>query len=108
MTVVYVALGAAIGASARYVVGHLLDARLPWGTITVNVAGSFLLGLLTGAGLTGEALAFLGIGFCGGLTTYSTFALQTVRSGPQHGTFIVVLTLPPALAACALGFSLTS
>ena len=44
MTVLLVALGAAVGAPLRYVAGHLLDVRFPWGTVLVNVAGSFLLG----------------------------------------------------------------
>ena len=43
MTVVLVALGAGVGAPLRYVVGHLLDSRMPWGTILVNVVLSFLL-----------------------------------------------------------------
>ena len=107
MTLVLVALGAAIGAPLRLVAGHLLDGRLPWGTVIVNVTGSFLLGLFSGAALSGEAMAFLGAGFCGGLTTYSAFAVQTWDHGSLRGPINVVLTIPPALAACALGYWFT-
>ena len=105
MTLLYVALGAALGATVRYVVGHHLDGRLPWGTVLVNVAGSFVLGLLTGLSVSASSMALLGAGFCGALTTYSSFAVQTVDRGPRLGLVNVLLTIPLALAACALGFS---
>ena len=104
MTLLLVALGAALGAPTRYVVAHLLDGRLHVGTILVNVAGSFLLGLFSGLALTGAAIAFLGTGFCGALTTYSAFAVQTHDRGWRLGAGNVVLTVVPALALCALGF----
>jgi fluoride exporter len=106
VTVLWVALGAAVGAPLRYVAGHHLDRRVPWGTILVNVAGSFLLGLLSRLALSGDATALLGVGFCGALTTYSAFAVQTHDRGRRTGTLNVLLTIPPALAACALGFAL--
>ena len=106
MTAVYVALGAALGAPLRFAIGHLLDGRLPWGTVLVNVAGSFALGLFSGLALSGDVLAFLGVGFCGALTTYSAFAVQTHDRGPRLGLVNVLLTIPPALLACALGFAL--
>ena len=108
MTLLWVALGAAVGAPLRYAVAHLLDRRVPWGTVLVNVAGSFVLGLLSGSALTGAAMALLGVGFCGALTTYSAFAVQTVNRGPRIGMVNVLLTVPPALAACAAGFALAS
>ena len=107
MTLLWVALGAAIGAPVRYAVGHFLDRRVPWGTVLVNVSGSFVLGLLAGLAVSGSALALLGVGFCGALTTYSAFAVQTHDRGPRLGTLNVVLTIPLALVACALGFSLS-
>ncbi|CAA9369003.1 MAG: Fluoride ion transporter CrcB [uncultured Nocardioidaceae bacterium] len=106
MTLLWVALGAAVGAPLRYAVGHFLDRQVPWGTVLVNVVGSFLLGLLSGMALTGAAMALVGVGFCGGLTTYSAFAVQTVDRGPRIGLVNVLLTVPPALLACALGFVL--
>jgi CrcB protein len=105
VTLLYVAAGAALGAPLRFALGRLLDGRLPWGTVAVNVAGSFLLGLASGLALTGAAMALVGVGFCGALTTYSTFAVQAWERGPRLGLLTVVLTVPPALAACALGFS---
>ena len=108
MTAILVALGAAVGAPLRYLLGHWLDARLPWGTITVNVVGSFLLGLFSGLALGGDAMALLGTGFCGALTTYSAFAVQTHDLGPRRGTLTTLLTLPPALLLCTLGFLLSS
>ena len=105
MTLVYVAVGAALGAPLRYVTAHLLDGgRLPWGTIAVNVVGSFLLGLFSGLALIGNAMALLGTGFCGALTTYSAFAVQTHDRGLLAGIWNVLLTVVPALTLCALGF----
>ena len=104
MTWALVALGAAVGAPVRYVAGHLLDGRFHAGTILVNWAGSLLLGLFSGLGLTGHTLALLGTGFCGGLTTYSSFAVQSHARGPRRGSVTVVATLIPALVLCWLGF----
>jgi CrcB protein len=108
VTWLLVALGAAVGAPLRYVAGHLLDERLPRGTILVNWAGSFLLGWFSGLGLAGDAYALLGTGFCGGLTTYSAFAVQTHGRGPRLGSVNVVVTLVPALLLCWLGFVIGS
>lgn len=108
MTTLLVAVGAAVGATLRYLAAHLLGGRLPWGTIAVNLAGSFLLGLFSGLALTGDTMAFLGTGFCGALTTYSSFAVQAHDHGPRLGTVTVLLTVLPALALCGLGFHLAA
>ena len=83
------AAGCALGGVCRYLgmtlVARLLGERFPWGTLAVNAVGSFLLGLLLAlvAGVESGWLAsdgaqvFAMIGFCGGLTTFSTFSLQT-------------------------------
>jgi CrcB protein len=99
-----VALGAAMGAPLRYALATALDdRRFPRGTLLVNVLGSLLLGLFVGAGATGDWLALLGTGFCGGFTTYSAFAVQTHRLGPLRGSAYAAVTIGVSLAACALG-----
>ena len=102
-----VALGAAVGAPLRLLVGHHLDRdlprRLPLGTLTVNLVGSLVLGALVGAAVDGHAMALLGTGFCGGLTTYSAFAVQSVAAGRRRGAAYVVLTVAGCLLMATLG-----
>jgi CrcB protein len=100
----FVALGAAVGAPLRYLAGHVLDGALPHGTILVNWVGSLLLGWFTGLGVSGDALALLGTGFCGGLTTYSSFAVQSHDRGLRLGSVNVLVTVVPALLLCGAGF----
>jgi fluoride exporter len=103
VTVLLVALGAAVGAPLRFVCGRLLDRGLHWGTLTVNLSGSFVLGLLAGLDVPAQVMALLGTGFCGGLTTYSSFAVQSVGGGRRRGTAYVVMTVVGCLAMAALG-----
>ncbi|CAL9641620.1 fluoride efflux transporter CrcB [Streptomyces sp. Tu 3180] len=87
MNWLYVVLGAMVGAPLRYLTDRAVQSRhdsvFPWGTFTVNVAGSLVLGLLTGAAAAGAAdprlQSLLGTGLCGALTTYSTFSYETLR-----------------------------
>lgn len=106
MDALLVVAGASVGAPARYVAGHYLDARLPWGTLLVNVLGSFLLGLFAGLALDDHQMALLGIGFCGALTTYSALAVKSVELGRSTGTAYAVGTVLLALAAAQAGFVL--
>jgi fluoride exporter len=106
VTWLLVAFGAAVGAALRYVAGHLLDGRFHRGTILVNWVGSLLLGFFSGLGLAGHTMALLGTGFCGGLTTYSSFAVQAHDRGRVDGGLIVVATVVPALLLCGLGFAI--
>ena len=105
-----VALGAAVGAPVRYAAGHLLDRglpdRLPWGTLAVNLVGSFVLGTLVGAAVDAHPMALLGVGFCGGLTTYSSFAVQAVGAGRRGGAAYAVLTVAGCLLLATLGLGL--
>ncbi|MEU2898517.1 fluoride efflux transporter CrcB [Streptomyces sp. NPDC001273] len=87
MNWLYVMLGAMAGAPLRYLTDRAVQSRhdsvFPWGTFTVNVTGSLVLGLLTGAAAAGAADSrlqlLLGTGLCGALTTYSTFSYETLR-----------------------------
>ncbi|WP_109507731.1 fluoride efflux transporter FluC [Nocardioides speluncae] len=106
MTPLLVAVGAAAGAVLRYLAGHYLDGTWHRGTLLVNVAGSFLLGVFSGWALSGAWLALLGTGFCGGLTTYSAFAVQATEHGPRRGTAYALVTVAAGLAAAYLGFVL--
>ncbi|AUG78861.1 chromosome condensation protein CrcB [Kitasatospora sp. MMS16-BH015] len=82
-----VAAGAAVGAPLRCLTDRVVQARhdtvFPWGTFTVNVVGSAVLGLVGGAVAAGAGSPHLqllvGTGFCGALTTYSTFGYETLR-----------------------------
>ncbi|MTB86448.1 hypothetical protein GGQ24_19165 [Nocardioides sp. zg-578] len=104
VTLLLVAAGGALGSLLRYVAASALDARWPRGTLAVNLAGSALLGLLVGRDTGDAAYALLGVGFCGGLTTWSAFAVQAHDLGPRSGATYAAVTLGSALAACALGF----
>ncbi len=104
MTLLLVGVGGAVGAALRWWLGVRLDgARLPLGTLLANLAGSLLLGLLVGLALRGHALALLGTGFCGALSTYSSFAVQTHDRGRSAAAYVVVTVLG-SLLLCTLGF----
>lgn len=106
MTGLLVALGAAAGAALRYLAGQLLDRRVTWGTLLVNLLGSLLLGWLVGRGIGGHWQALVGVGFCGGLTTYSTFSVQTVDAGARRGAAYAVVTVGGCLACAWAGYLL--
>ena len=105
MTLLLVALGATVGAPLRFVLAQLLDGRLPWGTLGVNVAGSTLLGLLSATGPGEHATALLGVGFCGGFTTWSSLAVQTTERGWSDGGRYLALTVVLSLVGCTAGFA---
>jgi CrcB protein len=115
MTVLLVLLGGAVGAAARYLtdvaVQRAHGTEFPWGTWTVNVAGSFVLGVVVASG-PGWLVALAGTGFCGALTTFSTFGYETVRLTEEGETAAavsnVVASLAAGLAAAALGWWLGS
>lgn len=83
LTLLQVALGGAMGASARYLTGvgmtSLMGKGFPWGTLTVNILGSFIMGVLVVVLANFSATRFaplLTVGFLGGFTTFSSFSLD--------------------------------
>ncbi|MEU4236157.1 fluoride efflux transporter CrcB [Actinoplanes sp. NPDC026619] len=114
MTLLLVALGAAVGAPLRYLTDRAIQARhdsaFPWGTLTVNVLGSFVLGLLTAIPASDKLTAILGTGFCGALTTYSTFSYETLKLTQDGNRFFaaanIVVSVVAGLGAAAAGLIL--
>ena len=116
MIVLLIALGAAIGAPARYLADRAIQARhetvFPWGTLTVNIVASFALGVLFGAVANAEVAAFFGTGFCGALSTYSTFSYETLRlvqdGARRYAVVNVGVSLVVGIGAAALGWFIGS
>ncbi len=107
MTAVIVAAGGFIGAVARAAVNHWFRSKnktgFPYSTFIINLSGSFLLGMCIGLNLQGLYLSFLGTGFMGAFTTFSTFKLENVkmvRDKKHH------LALRYILLTCILGVAL--
>ncbi|MET7375363.1 fluoride efflux transporter CrcB [Micromonospora arida] len=114
MIVLLIALGAAVGAPLRYLTDRAVQSRFgsafPWGTLTVNVVGSLLLGVVVGWPASPAVGALLGTGFCGALTTYSTFSYETLRLA-QGGNRLRALTyalvsVAAGLVAATIGYTL--
>lgn len=118
MLALWVGLAASLGAVLRYLVDLLIqhqhDMTFPWGTLSINVVGSFGLGLVTGLaahqGLGTEATVVIGVGLCGGFTTWSTFIWETLTLGSSRATLEatlnVVASLALGLAAAGAGLGL--
>jgi CrcB protein len=108
---------ARLGAASRFHTTRLMQGRwgrrFPWGTLTANVLGSMLLGCLVGAGAllaVPDSLAVgLGVGFCGALTTYSSFSYDTLELIEQRrgagACANVVLNMGGAMAAVVVGYT---
>lgn len=116
-----VALGGLVGAPARYLVDRAVSARhessMPWGTLSINVAGALILGVLAGLDLNGHLPSLVdaaaGTGFCGAFTTFSTFTVEAVRlvedgelrQGLSYLGVSVVVGLAAAAAGLAIGLA---
>ncbi|MYV55204.1 CrcB family protein [Streptomyces sp. SID3212] len=111
-----VIVGAMVGAPLRYLTDRTVQARwtgrevFPWGTFTVNAGGSLVLGLVSGAAVSSGTFALIGTGFCGALTTYSTFSYETLRLVELGRGFLaavnVALSVLAGLGAVLLGVEL--
>jgi CrcB protein len=119
--VLWVGAGGAVGSALRYAIWRVLSVSggFPWATVLVNVAGSFLLGLLAGiyAGRIGPTMRLaVFFGFLGGFTTFSTFTSETVvlaRTGSGTLAFgnvalSLIVGLGAALGGVLLGEQLAS
>lgn len=117
--ILWVAAGGALGSAARYLVnvaaGRLLGPEFPWGTLAVNVAGSFVMGLLIALmalkmQVSQEVRAFLATGVLGGFTTFSAFsldfALLVERRETGLAALYVIASVGLSLAAIFAGLKL--
>ncbi|OGT96690.1 MAG: camphor resistance protein CrcB [Geobacteraceae bacterium GWB2_52_12] len=111
LTVILIAIFGALGCVARYYVSGWTYEKLgwgyPWGTLAVNMAGAFLIGLIMELGLKGAAIPAnlrigLTIGFLGGLTTFSTFSYETFRLMESGRILIAFSNVIVSVTACLL------
>ncbi|MEU6999723.1 fluoride efflux transporter CrcB [Nonomuraea sp. NPDC046570] len=114
--VIAVFIGGVLGAPARYLVDRFIKERfgatMPWGTLAVNVLGSAILGLFMGLASNGRiphaVLSLIGTGFCGALTTFSTFSADTfklIEAGSANKAWgNVLLNLIIGMAILSLGY----
>lgn len=114
MTYLLVALGSALGGTARYWLSGLIaqatGGAFPWGTLVINVTGSFVIGLfatLTGPDgrlfVPGEWRQFFMVGVCGGYTTFSSFSLQTLTLAQDGEWLGTALNIGLSVILCLLG-----
>jgi fluoride exporter len=116
VTVALVLIGGALGAPLRYLTDLFFASRhdsvFPWGTLTVNVLGALLLGAVASAvtshGAPAWVLTLVGTGFCGALTTFSTFGYETLRllegGSIREALMNIVISLVVGLSACSAGW----
>jgi CrcB protein len=114
MTYLLVALGSALGGTLRYwlsgLIGNWFGQTFPWGTLIINVSGSFVIGFfatLTAADgrlfIPGEWRQFVMAGLCGGYTTFSSFSYQTLTLAQDGEWMDASLNIVLSLVFCLLG-----
>ncbi len=101
--ILLVALGGGLGSVGRYLVSKYIQGSFPWGTLTVNLLGSLLIGLLMGmvakGSLSPEMKLMLVTGFCGGFTTFSTFANESLSLLKTGNVLLMALYVGISVAA---------
>jgi fluoride exporter len=113
MTTLLVAIGGVFGVLARFGIGRVTihHEQLLWSTVGINIAGSFLLGLLVAEHwFSRDVREGLGVGFLGGFTTFSTFSVQAVlevdAGEPGRAILYVAVSVLGGLAAATAGYAL--
>ena len=112
-TYLWIALGSALGGMARFwcsgAIAERFGGTFPWGTLLVNVVGSFIIGFFaTISGPDGRLLVasdirqFVMVGFCGGYTTFSSFSLQTLTLMQDGEWSYVGLNIVASVVLCLL------
>ncbi len=113
MKLLAIGVGGFLGSILRYVIGKSVDGKMntlfPWGTLSVNVVGSFIIGMvymlaMRKVGITENWRMFLGTGFCGGFTTFSAFAWENVNLLDQKlvGTSVMYISASITLGLLAI------
>jgi CrcB protein len=116
---VWIAIGSALGGMARYwcsgLAARLIGETFPWGTLIVNVVGSFIIGFFaTLTGPDGRFLVpsltrqFVMIGLCGGFTTFSSFSLQTLNVAADGEYLYAAVNIVLSVVLCLLAVWLGS
>jgi fluoride exporter len=109
----WITVGSALGGMLRYGISGFVARRVgetfPWGTLAVNVSGSFVIGLAAALTASGGAFdgnitirQFVMIGICGGYTTFSSFSLQTLNLARDREWSRVVLNIVASVGLCVL------
>jgi len=117
----FIALGGAVGACSRYLISelclYLFGRGFPYGTLTVNILGSLIMGALTAAMASGYITVpywrhMIGLGFLGALTTFSTFSMDNILLLQQQAFLKmgvnILFNVSLSLCACWIGFYLVS
>ena len=112
MGIVFIAIGGALGALARYALGRAIQARsdsvIPFGTFAANILGPLLLGLIVGMNISGSVYMLLGDGFLGAFTTFSTFMYEEISlfaDNEKKNAFVYISgTLVLGIAVYFAGF----
>jgi fluoride exporter len=113
MAYLWIGLGSALGGMTRHAIGEIFlrqtGGAFPWGTLFVNVTGSFLIGLLTALALQPDSMFssstarwFLVVGLLGGYTTFSAFSLQSLQLAQRGDWLLFFLYVSGSVLLCLL------
>jgi CrcB protein len=113
MEIGVIAAGGAVGSVLRYLVQKTINVSFPYGTLTVNIAGCFLIGCLWAysfKGLNEQMRLFLMTGFCGGFTTFSAFGIESIQmilaDRWMYAGIYIISSVTGGLLATFLGYKI--